>query len=80
MNLIPGGDSSATLHHRIDLAIGIALGLVLGIAVVAAFVFLGSEDTIDAPRISGVDTGKSAPPAKRMPAQKPEAPPAEEHQ
>ena len=41
-----------------DRALGIALGLVLGIAVVAGFVFLGSESTIDAPRISGVDTGK----------------------
>jgi hypothetical protein len=38
--------------------LGIVVGLVLGIAVVAAFVFLGSEGTIDAPRISGVNTGK----------------------
>jgi hypothetical protein len=36
------------------LGVGLALGLVLGLAVVAAFVFLGSEDTIDAPRITGV--------------------------
>jgi hypothetical protein len=51
-----------TPGRRIDLALGIVIGLVLGIAVVAAFVFLGSEGTIDAPRISGVDTGK--PPAR----------------
>lgn len=38
--------------------VGILVGLVLGVAVVAAFVFLGSEGTIDAPRISGVDSGK----------------------
>ena len=38
--------------RRIDLAIGVALGVALGIAVIAAFVFLGSEDTIDAPRVS----------------------------
>jgi hypothetical protein len=41
-----------------DRAVGITLGLILGVAVVAGFVFLGSESTIDAPRISGVDTGK----------------------
>jgi hypothetical protein len=44
----------------LDLAIGIVLGIVLGVAVVSGFVFLGSEDTIDAPRISGIDTGKPA--------------------
>jgi hypothetical protein len=37
--------------------IGIVVGLVLGVCVVAAFVFIGSEGTIDAPRISGVDSG-----------------------
>jgi hypothetical protein len=36
----------------------VLLGVVLGIALVTAFVFLGSETTIDAPRISGADTGK----------------------
>lgn len=41
-----------------DRAIAITLGLALGVAVVAGFVFLGSESTIDAPRISGIDTGK----------------------
>jgi hypothetical protein len=52
--------SAARRGRRIDLAVGIALGLVLGIALVAAFVFLGSEGSVDAPRISGVDTGKPA--------------------
>jgi hypothetical protein len=44
--------------RRIDRATGIVLGLVLGVAIVAGFVFLGSESTIDAPRISGIETGK----------------------
>jgi hypothetical protein len=47
-------------QRRIDYAIGTLIGLVLGIAVVAAFVFYGSEGSIDAPRISGIDTGKAA--------------------
>lgn len=45
-------------RRRVDLLIGILVGLVLGVAVVSAFVFLGSEGSIDAPRISGVNTGK----------------------
>ena len=45
---------------RIDLAIGIVLGVVLGIGVISAFLFLGSEGSIDAPRISGVNAGKPA--------------------
>jgi hypothetical protein len=47
-------------QRRIDYAIGTLIGLILGIAVVAAFVFYGSEGSIDAPRISGTDTGKAA--------------------
>ena len=45
-------------RRRLDLGIGIGLGIVLGVGVIAVFVFVGSEGTIDAPRISGVDTGK----------------------
>ena len=37
----------------LDRALGIVLGIALGIAVIIAFVFYGSEQTIDAPRISG---------------------------
>jgi hypothetical protein len=61
VNLAPRGSRSrpARRGRRLDLAIGIVLGIVLGVAVVSAFVFLGSEDTIDAPRISGVNTGES---------------------
>ncbi len=49
--------------RRVDLLVGIVLGFVVGLAVVAAFVFLGSEGTVDAPKINGVDTGK--PPVTR---------------
>jgi hypothetical protein len=45
-------------RRRLDLVLGIVLGVVLGLGLVSAFVFLGSEGAIDAPRITGVDTGK----------------------
>lgn len=48
-------------RRRVDLLVGVLIGIVLGIAVVSAFVFLGSEGSIDSPRISGVDTGKPSP-------------------
>lgn len=48
---------AAAARRRVDLALGIALGIVLGIAIVAAFVFLGSEGSVDAPRLSGVSAG-----------------------
>lgn len=47
-------------ESRVDWLIGIALGIALGIAVIVAFLYFGSEGTIDAPRISGVDSGKPA--------------------
>jgi Mg/Co/Ni transporter MgtE len=47
------------VSRRRELAIGIALGLVLGLAIVAGFVFLGSEGSVDAPRVSGVSAGRS---------------------
>jgi hypothetical protein len=39
----------------LDRTVGVTLGLVLGIGVIVVFVFKGSEGTIDAPRISGVE-------------------------
>ena len=39
-------------HRGLDRAIGIVLGILLGIGIVTAFVFLGSEGTIDAPRLN----------------------------
>lgn len=55
---MPGSERG---RRRLDLGVGITLGIALGVAVVVAFVFFGSEGTVDAPRISGVDTGKPAP-------------------
>lgn len=45
-----------------DRAIGIALGILLGVAIVAAFVFLGSGQTIDDPDISGEEQVEQAAP------------------
>ncbi len=39
------------LHRHRDLALGILLGLVLGLVLVALFVFVFSEDAVDAPSI-----------------------------
>jgi hypothetical protein len=55
-------------RRRFDLVLGIVLGIVLGLGIVSAFVFLGSEGSIDAPRIRGVDTGKPAARAQVAPA------------
>jgi hypothetical protein len=57
--------------RRLDLAVGITLGALIGVAVIVAFVFFGSEGTIDAPRISGIDTGKPAPKSKPAPKPRP---------
>ncbi|MDX6607325.1 MAG: hypothetical protein QOD14_1865 [Solirubrobacterales bacterium] len=51
-----------------DRAIGILLGILLGIAVILAFLFLSSRNTIDEPSLSGGATQTqpqpAAPPAK----------------
>lgn len=44
-----------------DRAIGITLGILLGLAIVIAFVFLGSGDTIDDPSLSGDQPEQQAP-------------------
>ncbi len=50
-------------RRRGDLLIGIVLGIVLGIAVVAVFVFVFSEDAVDAPSINeGAPTERSSEP------------------
>ncbi len=36
--------------------------MVLGVATITAFLFLGSEETIDAPRLSGAGLGQGAAP------------------
>ena len=47
---------------RSDRLIGIALGLVVGVVALILFIFLGSEDSIDAPSLDD-------PPAQSQPAQ-----------
>jgi hypothetical protein len=42
--------------RKADLAIGIAIGIVLGLAIIAVFVFVFSEDTVDAPSIDRTTT------------------------
>ena len=39
-------------RRRGELVLGIALGIALGLAIVAVFVFVFSEDTVDAPSIN----------------------------
>jgi len=49
--------------RRGDRLIGIAIGIVLGIAIVAIFVFVFSEDAVDAPSIDrGAPTEQSSSP------------------
>jgi hypothetical protein len=49
--MVPPEPAAPRRHRRLDRAIGIVLGILLGAGIVTAFVFLGSEGTIDAPRI-----------------------------
>lgn len=47
---------------RGDRLLGIALGIALGLAILAVFVFVFSEDTVDAPSIDeGAPTEQPAP-------------------
>ena len=49
------------MSRRAERATGIALGVLLGVVIVTAFVFLGSDKTVDAPSIKGgVTTDPSA--------------------
>jgi len=54
-----------------DRVIGIVLGIVLGIGIITAFLFLGSEETIDAPALND-EPGQSRP--AEEPGQSPPAP------
>lgn len=59
-------------HRGLDRTIGIVLGILLGVGIVTAFVFLGSEGTIDAPRIDhGNGPGGQAHPGKKRVKPKP---------
>ena len=58
------------MRAHADRILGILLGIVLGIAIVAAFVFLGSRDTIDAPSIDE-QTPTQTQPAPKQPQSPP---------
>jgi hypothetical protein len=73
----PAPVSTGREHRRFDWVIGVVLGIVLGLAVAAGFVFVGSEDTVDAPRIHGVDAGKPGEDARGGGQAEPERLPAE---
>ena len=47
---------------RGDRLIGLLLGIALGIAIVAIFVFVFSEDTVDAPSLEGAPAERAAQP------------------
>jgi hypothetical protein len=47
-----------------DRAIGIILGIALGIAIIAIFVFVFSEETIDSAGLEGGDQAGQAEPAQ----------------
>ena len=52
-----------------DRLLGIALGIVVGLAIVAVFVFVFSEDTVDAPSID--PRPQSEQPTEKPPADRP---------
>ncbi len=56
----PPGPRAPRPHRGVDRAIGIVLGILLGVGIVTAFVFLGSEGTIDAPRIDSGSANRRA--------------------
>lgn len=58
-----------------DRLIGILIGIVAGLVIVTAFVFLGSEDVIDDPGVSGkpASTVANGPAPKPKPKPKPDA-------
>ena len=47
-----------------DRLLGIVLGLIVGIAIVAIFVFVFSEDTVDAPQLDRGGVERQADPAR----------------
>lgn len=59
--LFAGGPDDRSPRRRwTDRILGIALGIVLGLGVLAYFVFVHSEGTIDAPKVNGSGSGQTA--------------------
>lgn len=52
---------------RGDRALGIVLGLLVGLAIVAVFVFVFSEETIDSSQLEEGSSAPSEQPAERSP-------------
>ena len=50
-----------------DRLLGILLGIVLGVAILLAFLFLGSEETIDDPAINDGPAQTQTQPARTVP-------------
>jgi hypothetical protein len=60
------------VRSHADRIVGIVLGILIGVAIVAAFVFLGSRSTIDSPSIDEQTPTQAAPQQPgNAPAQKP---------
>jgi hypothetical protein len=51
-----------------DRLIGILLGILLGLAILLAFLFLGSQSTIDEPSLSGGPEQTQTQPAQTAPS------------
>jgi hypothetical protein len=55
-----GPDDRSARSRWTDRALGIVVGIALGLGVLVYFVFVHSEGTIDAPKISGAEAGQTA--------------------
>ena len=55
----------------LDRVLGIVIGIVLGVGIIVAFVFLGSEETIDAPRLDNTPAPAAEAPVEPGPGQAP---------
>jgi hypothetical protein len=65
-----GSDDRSPRRRWTDRIIGITIGVVLGLGVLVYFVFVHSEGTIDAPKISGSESSQSSgqTPGESLPA------------
>jgi hypothetical protein len=72
-----GSDGRSPRRRWTDRIIGITVGVLLGLGVLVYFVFVHSEGTIDAPKISGTESGKSS---SEVPGESPPAHPGSPEQ
>jgi len=64
-----GSDDRSPRRRWTDRIIGILVGIVLGLGVLVYFVFVHSEGTIDAPKISGTESGQTTSPSGELPSE-----------